>query len=83
MTITNAEIEYTLPSVHLLQESGIGTSEYGARTAYDSFDKSENSVVSDFNEYISNESRHSTTVTNVFKEGINTIKSSELLDSLA
>ena len=44
---------------------------------------SENSVVSDFNEYISNESRHSTTVTNVFKEGINTIKSSELLDSLA
>ncbi len=28
MTTTNAGIEYTLPTAHLLQESGLGTSEF-------------------------------------------------------
>ncbi len=40
MTTTNAGIEYTLPQAYLLQDSGLGTSEYAGRTAYDSFEKS-------------------------------------------
>lgn len=83
MTTINAGIEYQKPRVYLLQESGLGVAEFAGRTAYDSFDKSENSVVPEFNSYISNEDRHSTTVTEVFKEGLNKIPSSELLTSLA
>ena len=38
-------MEYTKPKVTLLQQSGIGVAEYAGRTAYDSFDKSENESV--------------------------------------
>ena len=38
-------MEYTKPKVTLLQQSGIGVAEYAGRTAYDSFDKSENECV--------------------------------------
>jgi len=40
-----AGIEYQLPKVYLLQETGIGTAEFAARTCYDSFNKSENESV--------------------------------------
>jgi len=37
-----AGIEYSKPTVILIQETGIGTAEIAARTCYDSFDASEN-----------------------------------------
>lgn len=78
MTITNAGVEYTLPSVHLLQESGIGTSEFGARVAYDSFDKSENEPIKFLNASI-----ESGSVDNYEIFMANCIEHSDLLDSLA
>jgi len=38
-------IEYSLPKVSLLQDTGIGVAELAARTCYDSFEKSENECV--------------------------------------
>ena len=38
-------LRYTKPKVVLLQETGIGVAESAARTCYDSFSNSENSVV--------------------------------------
>lgn len=79
MTITNAGIKYTLPKVFLLQESGIGTSEYAARTAYDSFDKSENSNIKHFNKLI----EYGMTIDKVNISELNNIQHSDLLNSLA
>lgn len=82
MTTTNAGIEYTLPTAHLLQHSGLGTSEYAGRTAYDSFDKSENTCITDLDIIVSEnideleEREHRITL-------MNNIPSSELLTSLA
>ena len=45
-------IEYSKPTVILLQETGIGTSEYAARTCYDSFDASENEWIKNLNKEI-------------------------------
>lgn len=66
-------IEYTLPEVTLLQETGIGTSEIAARTCYDSFDKSENDCIRDFepSQYLHNQ------------DLVNSIDHSALLDTLA
>ena len=63
-------IDYTLPKVTLLQESGIGVAELAARTCYDSFENSENECVVEF------PTEHGT-------QEVNEIESSELLDSLA
>lgn len=41
-------IEYSLPNVFKLQDSGIGVPEVAARTCYDSFHNSENSLIEDF-----------------------------------
>ena len=38
-------ITYTKPQVVLLQDTGIGVAETAARTCYDSFSNSENSVI--------------------------------------
>ena len=78
MTTTNAGIEYTLPTAHLLQHSGLGTSEYAGRTAYDSFDKSENEAIKTLNNSIKDDS-----VNNFEIYTTNHIESSELLTSLA
>jgi len=48
-TQTQAGITYELPKVVLLQETGIGTSDIAARSCYDSFDKSENYSIQNFN----------------------------------
>lgn len=82
MTITNAGIEYTLPQVFLLQESGIGTSEYAARTAYDSFDKSENISVQELNFHIDAPESLEVEVPMCIST-LNNIPSSDLLDQLA
>ncbi|RLA74692.1 MAG: hypothetical protein DRG30_05090, partial [Epsilonproteobacteria bacterium] len=47
-TKTVGGITYRLPSVYLINESGIGVPEVAARTAYDSFDKSDDEQVSTF-----------------------------------
>lgn len=69
-------IEYTKPTVVLLQETGIGTSEYAARTCYDSFEASENRIVQAINHNIEN-----------VKQGdldcMNDLSHSDLLDTLA
>jgi thymidylate synthase (FAD) len=79
MTTTNAGIEYTLPTAHLLQHSGLGTSEYAGRTAYDSFDKSENTNVKHINALL----HHSIPIVSANINDLNSIEHSDLLDQLA
>jgi len=69
-TETIHQIEYRLPTVTLLQQSGIGVAEIAARTCYDSFENSENKA-------IKNAPRILDTTQ------INAIDDSDLLDSLA
>lgn len=78
MTTTNAGIEYTLPKVYLLQESGLGVAEYAGRTAYKSFDKSENEAIVQ-----ANISAEDGSLCNYEIYQLNSIESSELLTSLA
>ena len=42
-------INYTLPTVHLLHATPLFISEFGARTCYNSFDKSESKSINDLN----------------------------------
>jgi len=68
-------LTYSLPEVWLLQNTGIGTCELAARTAYDSFINSEHEVIAeDFNSGAFN--------TESINQ-LNDIKSSSLLDDLA
>ena len=67
-------IEYSKPEVVLLQDTGIGVSEAAARTCYDSFSNSENSVIQDIEENLPNAQMCSE---------INSIEESNLLDDLA
>jgi len=85
MTETVAGIEYSKPTVILLQETGIGTAEYAARTCYDSFDASENEAVKILNETLPEygpsdniQSAEAMTIA-----AINDIEHSDLLDKLA
>lgn len=82
MTTTNAGIEYTLPQAYLLQESGLGTSEYAGRTAYSSFDKSENKAIQELNFHVDCESSQEVEIPMCIS-ALNSIESSELLNSLA
>jgi len=72
-------ITYKLPVTYLFQDSGLGVAEFAGRTAYDSFDKSENEEIKDLNNFIKNEEYK---VQNGI-EDIKDIKSSELLEKLA
>lgn len=63
-------INYTMPTVTLLQHSGLGVAEVAARTCYDSFENSENECVREAMESLDT-------------HAINGIDGSELLDSLA
>jgi len=73
-----AGIEYTKPKVYLLQESGLGTSEFAGRTAYNSFDKSENDEVIQVSTSASDGS-----LCDKERFDLNHIEHSNLLDSLA
>ena len=67
-------IKYTKPKVVLLQDTGIGVAETAARTCYDSFENSENSVVKEI--------EHQLPDTKMVGE-LNAIEDSKLLDDLA
>ncbi|MEJ2413792.1 MAG: FAD-dependent thymidylate synthase [Sulfurimonas sp.] len=67
-------IKYTKPEVVLLQDTGIGVAEAAARTCYDSFENSENSVIKSIRNTLPNED---------MKEELNSIMESDLLDNLA
>jgi thymidylate synthase (FAD) len=80
-----ASIVYESPEVYIIHETGIGASEYAARTCYDSFDKSENHEVVKANELLNNG-------VNSFEEeeevlnwlcDVTNINHSNLLDNLA
>jgi len=78
-----AGINYTEPKVVLLQQSGIGCSEFSARTAYESFDKSENKSVRELNELLNDDIELESTALAYKIKQVNSIKSSKILDSLA
>ena len=63
-------IDYIKPKVTLLQESGLGVAEIAGRTCYDSFENSENGCVKN-------------AMQEMDTEAINSIESSNLLESLA
>ena len=67
-------IKYSKPEVVLLQDTGIGVAETAARTCYDSFDKSENSVIKDIEHTLPDRAMCDT---------LNSIEESALLDDLA
>ena len=67
-------IEYSKPEVTLLQDTGIGVAETAARTCYDSFSNSENSVIKEL--------ENSAPDARMCHE-INEIEESALLDDLA
>jgi len=67
-------IEYSKPEVVLLQDTGIGVAETAARTCYDSFSNSENSVIKEIEHQLPDDSMCAT---------LNDIDESALLDDLA
>jgi len=67
-------IEYELPKVTLLQDTGIGVAETAARTCYDSFENSENSVVQSLESIMPDET---------MCDALNEIEDSNLLNDLA
>ncbi len=67
-------IEYSRPEVVLLQDTGIGVAESAARTCYDSFTNSENSVIQEIEHALPN---------SAMCDEINAIEESALLDDLA
>jgi thymidylate synthase (FAD) len=67
-------IQYSLPKVVLLQETGIGVSEAAARTCYDSFANSENDVIKYIEEHMPDDA---------MCDEINEIEESNLLNDLA
>jgi len=67
-------IEYSKPEVVLLQDTGIGVAESAARTCYDSFTNSENSVIQEIENMMPDAQ---------MCDAINNIQDSELLDDLA
>ena len=81
---TVAGIEYSLPQVYLLQESGLGTSEFAARTAYNSFSNSENTAIKELNKTVNtNYADVDKARINAIKPVLNNIEHSDLLDDLA
>ena len=67
-------IQYSRPQVVLLQETGIGVAETAARTCYDSFTNSENSVIQEIEHKLPDRSMCDT---------LNEIEDSQLLEDLA
>lgn len=75
-------VKYKTPNVHLLQDSGIGVAELAGRTAYDSFDNSENPIVKDFMTNLEREDLEYWMFDDMI-DSLNNVSSSDLLDSLA
>jgi len=73
-------IKYSKPEVVLLQQTGIGTAEYAARTCYDSFENSENDCVPRLQNALKDEDL---TAASYYLSEMNNIDHSELLDTLA
>jgi len=67
-------IKYSKPEVVLLQDTGIGVAETAARTCYDSFSNSENSVVKEIEKQLPDSN---------MCNSLNAIEESNLLDDLA
>ena len=67
-------IKYHKPEVVLLQDTGIGVAETAARTCYDSFSNSENSVIQEIEHQLPNDA---------MCDALNGIEDSALLDDLA
>lgn len=67
-------IKYSKPEVVLLQDTGIGVAETAARTCYDSFSNSENSVVQEIENQLPDSN---------MCNSLNEIEESNLLDDLA
>ena len=80
-----AGIIYKKPEVYLMNESGLGVAEFAGRTAYNSFDKSENQIVKRVNIMTNNRDNitYSEEYTEDAFEEMNDISSSELLTQLA
>jgi thymidylate synthase (FAD) len=74
-----AGVTYSKPQVILLQETGIGTAEYAARTCYDSFESSENKYIQSLHKQLE--------LGNISVDGeihqVNNLPHSNLLDDLA
>ena len=83
MLATYGGLTFTKPTVILLQETGLGVSEVAARTCYNSFDKSENGCVADFNAYLAEYADREVTYENEVLGEINSIEHSKLLNDLA
>jgi len=77
-----AGLKYTTPEVILLQETGIGVSEYAARTCYDSFSKSTNEVVADMAN-CQDSGLTQDTYDDMFRDNLNSIDECELLKDLS
>ena len=75
-------VNYKHPKVYLLQETGIGVAEFAGRTAYDSFDNSENNAVKIVNQYIDREDLEYYQYDDMINH-LNLIPDSELLNQLA
>jgi len=73
-------IEYSKPEVILMQDTGIGTAEFAGRTAYDSFENSENPSIKELNKRLS---KPDYTVIQEDLDKINNIEGSDLLYDLA
>jgi len=82
MTLEKDGISYEKPIVTLLQDTGIGVAEYAARTCYDSFNNSENTLIKEVNyqldSYIGQDHYDES-----YKDDLNNIEDSELLSDLA
>ena len=78
-----AGINYSEPKVVLLQESGLGVAELAARTAYDSFDKSENKCITEFDELMNCDMEFESIIIPNQLKRINDIANSELLNKLS
>jgi len=75
-------IKYTKPVVTLLQDTGIGVSEFSARTCYDSFENSENEVIKELDYQLSS-GMGQDHYDESYKKDLNNIEHSDLLDDLA
>jgi len=81
-TIKHNGIEYYLPTVTLLKAEGLGISELAGRTAYNSYDKSENNAIKDLAVLLKEDEDYGIELDNTISK-VNAIESSELLTNLA
>jgi len=86
---TVAGIQYSKPTVILMQDTGIGTAEIAARTCYDSFEASENKSVKAFDSQLQNTLNNDLSFPSLSGlnqsdiNHVNRIEHSDLLDKLA